>query len=58
MNEQEKAYIHLNRYFLSLQHKLEKYRMSGMEPPEYLLQHFEDAKRKLRISSMALENKK
>ena len=57
MTEQEKAYMSLNKYFLSLQHKLEKYKMSGTEPPEYLLQHFEDAKRKLRIFSIALENK-
>ena len=57
MTEQEKAYMSLNKYFLSLQHKLTKFKMAGMEPPEYLLQNFEDAKRKMRIFSKALENK-
>ncbi len=32
---------------------LEKYKMTGLNPPDYLLQEFEDTKRKLRIFSKA-----
>ena len=53
MTEQEKAYISLNKYFLALQHKIAKYKMAGLYPPDYLQQRFEDAKRRLRIFSKA-----
>jgi hypothetical protein len=53
MTEQEKAYIILNKYFLSLQHKLTRYKIAGLNPPEYLLERFEHAKRRLRIFSKA-----
>lgn len=57
MTEQEKAYISLNKYFLALQHKMTKYKMAGLHPPDYLQQRFEDAKRRLRIFSKAREKK-
>lgn len=53
MTEQEKAYISLNKYFLALQHKMTKYKMAGLYPPEYLLKGIEDTKRRLRIFSKA-----
>ena len=54
-NEQEKAFFELQKVFLAIQHKLEKYKMAGSNPPEYLLQRFEQAKRNLHIFSKALE---
>lgn len=57
MTEQEKAYISLNKYFLALQNKIAKYKMVGLNPPDYLQQRFEDAKRRLRIFSKAREKK-
>jgi hypothetical protein len=54
MTDQEKAYFSLNKYFLSLQHKLTEYEMSRQNPPSYLVKHFEAAKRRLRIFSKAL----
>jgi hypothetical protein len=53
MTEQEKTYISLNEHFLALLNYLEKYKMTGLNPPDYLLQEFEDTKRKLRIFSKA-----
>ena len=53
MTAQEKAFYDLHKYFLSLQHKLEKYKMTGNNPPEYLLQKFEQTKRRLHIFSKA-----
>jgi hypothetical protein len=55
MTNQEKAYVKLNKYFLAIQTKLTRYKMAGQSPPDYLLQHFEDTKRKLRIFSKAFE---
>jgi hypothetical protein len=55
MTEQEKAYMSLNKYFLSLQHKLEKYKLAGINPPEYLLQKFDQTKQRLHIFSKALQ---
>jgi hypothetical protein len=55
MTDQEKAIVSLNKYFLFLQHKLTKYEMTRLDPPEYLLKKFEDTKRKLRIFSKARE---
>ena len=55
MTDQEKAYISLQKYFFALQHKLEKYKMAGANPPEYLLQKFEQTKRRLHIFSKARE---
>ena len=56
MTEQEKAYYDLQKYFLSLQHKLEKYKMTGIKPPEHLLQKLDQTKRRLHIFSKAFEN--
>jgi len=53
MTEQEKAYISLNKYFLALQHKMTKYKLAGLYPPEYLLKGIEDTKRRLLIFSKA-----
>ena len=53
MTKQEKAYISISKYFLALQHKLAKYRMDGIDPPEDLLQKFEETNRRLRIFSKA-----
>jgi hypothetical protein len=55
MTDQEKKIIGVRKYFLSLQDKLTKYKTSGQSPPEYLLKHFEDAKRTLRNLSEAPE---
>ena len=55
MTNQEKAYIGLHKYFLSLQHKLARYGIAGVKPPEYLLERFEQTKRRLRIFSKARE---
>lgn len=55
MTDQEKTYISLSKNFLSLQYKLTKYEMSGLNPPEDLLKTFQDTKRRLRILSKALE---
>jgi len=55
MTNQEKAYISLQKYFLSLQHKLTRYKIAGLNPPEYLLERFEHTKRRLRIFSKARE---
>ena len=55
MIEKEKTFYDLQKYFLFLQHKLEKYKMTGIKPPEHLLQKFEQTKRRLHIFSKALE---
>jgi hypothetical protein len=55
MTDKEKTYISLNKYFLALQHKLTRYKMAGLYPPEYLLKSFEDTKRRLRIFSKAFK---
>ena len=55
MTNQEKAYISLQKYLLSLQHKLTRYSIAGLKPPEYLLERFEQTKRRLRIFSKARE---
>jgi len=58
MTAQEKAYYDLQKYFLSLRHKLEKYKMTGISPPEYLLQKFEETKRRLHIFAKAHKKNK
>ena len=55
MNDQQKAFIILQKYFFALQLKLEKYKMAGHNPPEYLVHKFEQAKRRLHIFSKARE---
>lgn len=55
MTDQEKKIWGVQKYFWFLQEKLIKYKMSGQNPPEHLLKHFEDAKRALRSISEALE---
>ena len=57
MTEQEKAFYSLQKYFIALKHKLEKYKMAGVNPPEYLLQKFEQTKRRLHVFSKARQNK-
>ena len=56
MTDQQKAFISLQKYFFALQLKLEKYKMAGHKPPEYLLQKFEQTKRRLHIFSKACEH--
>jgi hypothetical protein len=53
MTEQEKAFYSLQKYFLALKFKLEKYKLAGSNPPEYLLQKFEQTKRRLHVFSKA-----
>jgi hypothetical protein len=53
MTDQEKAFFNLQKYFFAIQHKLEKYKMAGINPPEYLLHKFEQTKRRLHIFSKA-----
>ena len=55
MTEQEKQFYAAQRYFWALQEKLRKYRMSGQNPPEYLLKNYEDAKRTMNYYSEMLE---
>ena len=55
MTDQEKAYIKLNKYFLALQTKLTRYKIDGLKPPDYLLERFEQTKRRLQIFSKARE---
>jgi hypothetical protein len=55
MTDQEKTYFSLNEYFLSLQHKLTKYKMSENKPPEYLLKEFANVERLVRLISSAPE---
>ena len=57
MTAQEKAFYDLQKYFLSLQHNLEKYKIAGINPPKDLLQKFEHTKRRLHIFSKAREKK-
>jgi hypothetical protein len=57
MTGQEKALFSLQKYFLALQHKLEKYKLAGINPPDFLLQNFEQAKRRLHIFSKARDKK-
>jgi hypothetical protein len=47
MTNQEKLFVSLRKYFLATQDKLAKYKAAGINPPEYLLKNFEDAKRQL-----------
>ena len=54
MTDQEKAYVIQNKYFLALQNKIARYKIAGLNPPDYLQQRFEVAKRRLRILSKAL----
>jgi hypothetical protein len=49
MNDTEKAFIDLNKKYLFLQHKLARYEMNGVFPPEYLLKKIEKTKRRLQI---------
>ncbi|NIU88207.1 MAG: hypothetical protein GWN56_13340 [Nitrosopumilaceae archaeon] len=49
MDDNEKAFIDLHKYFLFLQHKLAKYEMDGITPPEHFLKKIDDTNRKLRI---------
>ena len=37
MNDTEKAFIDLHKKYLFLQHKLARYEMNGVFPPEHLL---------------------
>lgn len=58
MTDQKKAFISLQKIFFELQDKLNKYKMAGISPPGYLLQHYEQTKRRLHIFSKARGNKK
>ena len=55
MTDQEKHFYAVQRYFLVLQEKVKKYKKSGQNPPEYLLKHYEDAKREMNYLSEALD---
>jgi hypothetical protein len=57
MTEQEKAFHGLQKYFFEVQDKLEKYKRAGTNPPEYLLQKFEQTKRRLHIFSKAFQKR-
>ena len=46
--------IALHKYFLLLQHKLVKYEMDGIDPPEHLLMEIDDTNRRLWIFRKAL----
>ena len=56
MTDQEKAYFSLRKYFVSLQHKLTRYKIAGLDPPDYLKEKFEDTKRKIQIFDKARKN--
>jgi hypothetical protein len=53
MTAQEKAFYDLQKYFLSLQHKLETYKIAGINPPDYLQKKIQQTKRRLHIFSKA-----
>ena len=53
MTDKEKAFHSLQNYFFEVQEKLQRYELAGIEPPEYLLQKFEQTKRRLHIFSKA-----
>ena len=55
MNEKEKQFFAVQKYFLSLKEKATKYKMAGMVPPDYLLKNLFDAKRYLDKISKELE---
>ena len=57
MTEQEKAFHGLQKLVFELQEKLDRYKMAGIDPPEYLSQKFEQTKRRLHIFSKALERR-
>jgi hypothetical protein len=50
----ENSIIALHKYFLLLQHKLAKYEMDGIDPPEHLLIEIDDTNRRLWIFGKAL----
>jgi hypothetical protein len=49
MNDREKAFIDFQKKYLFLQHKLARYEMNGVSPPDYLLKKIKKTKRRLRI---------
>lgn len=55
MTDQEKQFYAVQKYFLSLQEKVKKFKMSRQKPPEYLLKNYEDAEREMNYLSEALE---
>jgi len=55
MNDREKKMIALHKLFLNLSYKIEKYKIVGVNPPEYLLEKFKIAERYLRLISKALK---
>ena len=55
MTDQKKLFFAVQSYYFALQDSLKKYKMAGINPPEYLLENFKDAKRQLEIVSESLE---
>ena len=55
MTDQQKAFVSLQKLFFELQNELKKYKMVGHNPPDCLLQKFEQTKRRLHIFSKARE---
>ena len=55
MTDQEKQFYSVQKYFLSLQDKMAKFKACGQNPPEYLLKNYEDAKREMNYLAEALE---
>ena len=56
MTDQEKAFKSLQKYFLALREELAQYERDGINPPDNLLQKFEQAERRLWIFSKAIGN--
>ena len=55
MTDQEKQFYAIQRYFLTLQKKINKLKTCGQKPPEYLWKHYKDAEREMNYLSEALE---
>ena len=57
MNDNQKAFIDLHKYFLLLQYQLAKYEMNGLNPPQHLSDKIEVAKKKLKYFRKAHDNR-
>jgi hypothetical protein len=51
----DRAFIKLNKQYLSVQYKITQHNFSGNRPPDCLLKELSDLERKVRLISRALE---
>jgi hypothetical protein len=55
MTDEEKKFLGVQKYYLSLKKKLAKFKAAGLNPPEYLLKNFEHAKHAMDYLAKELE---